>query len=82
MLFRALRAAQERGEGGGVSSAELKQAALAVLEPFSQIRVEYLEVVDAGAMTPVEAVDGPVLIAAAVWLGETRLIDNIRLQPA
>jgi pantothenate synthetase len=32
-------------------------------------------------MTPVEEAGGSVIIAAAVWLGSTRLIDNIRLQP-
>ena len=41
------------------------------------IKVEYLEVVDARSMTPVDQIRGPVRIAAAIWLGETRLIDNI-----
>jgi pantothenate synthetase len=39
--------------------------------------VEYLEIADA-EMQPVERVAGPVTVAAAVWLGETRLIDNVR----
>jgi pantothenate synthetase len=28
-------------------------------------------------MQPVERIDGPVRVAAAAWLGTTRLIDNI-----
>ena len=82
MLFHALEAAKERRASGCGSAAGLKKAALSVLEPFPQIRVEYLEVVDANTMTPVEEANGPVTIAVAAWLGSTRLIDNIKLQPA
>jgi pantoate--beta-alanine ligase len=82
MLFRALQSARERRQRGCVSTAELKRAALSALESFPQIRIEYLEVVDATTMTPVEEAGGSVIIAAAVWLGSTRLIDNIRLQLA
>jgi pantothenate synthetase len=32
-------------------------------------------------MQPVERIDGPVRIAAAVWIGATRLIDNVLCQP-
>jgi pantoate--beta-alanine ligase len=81
MLFRALQSARERRQRGCVSTAELKRAALSALESFPQIRIEYLEVVDATTMTPVDEAGGSVIIAAAVWLGSTRLIDNIRLQP-
>ena len=75
-LFRALQAAKERG---GASAADLREAALSTLAPYPQIRVEYLEVVDANSMTPVAEVNGPAILAAAVWIGATRLIDNIRL---
>jgi len=33
-------------------------------------------------MQPVERLDGPVRVAAAVWLGATRLIDNLLCRPA
>jgi pantoate--beta-alanine ligase len=39
--------------------------------------MEYFEVVDPDSMTPVERIAGPVRIAAAVRVGETRLIDNV-----
>jgi pantothenate synthetase len=38
-------------------------------------------VTDSGTLTPVERIEGPVLIAGAIWLGSTRLIDNITLSP-
>ena len=50
---------------------------MAVLREESLIRVEYLEIVHPESMQPVEAIRGPVRIAGAIWLGETRLIDNV-----
>jgi pantoate--beta-alanine ligase len=39
--------------------------------------VEYLEVVDPTTFEPVQTITGDVRIAAAVWLGDVRLIDNV-----
>jgi pantothenate synthetase len=33
--------------------------------------------VDTRSIQPVERIAGPVLIAAAIWIGGTRLIDNV-----
>jgi pantoate--beta-alanine ligase len=46
------------------------------LEPLAT--VEYIEIVDAQTLTPIENVQGDVLIALAVYIGNTRLIDNYR----
>jgi len=43
--------------------------------------VEYLEIASDAEMQPMESVGGPVRVAAAVWVGRTRLIDNLRCQP-
>ncbi len=75
-LFQALEAAR-RYLAAGSDSAAVRQVALDRLRQQPLIRVEYLEVVDARSMAPVERVTAPVRIAAAVWLGETRLIDNV-----
>jgi pantoate--beta-alanine ligase len=77
VLYQALRAAEAviaRGEG---DPERAKSAALEVLGAEPRIRVEYFEIVDAGELQPVAEIVGPVLIAAAVWLGGTRLIDNV-----
>ena len=44
------------------------------------LRVEYVEIVDPEEMQPVEEIRKPVRIAAAAWLGATRLIDNLPLR--
>jgi pantoate--beta-alanine ligase len=43
-------------------------------------RIDYVEVVDAETLQPVEAVNSNALLAIAVYFGKTRLIDNILLQ--
>ena len=43
-------------------------------EPLAKIN--YVEVVDANSLKPVNEIIAPVLVAVAVYIGETRLIDN------
>ena len=47
-------------------------------EPLA--RVDYLSVVDSLTMQPVEKVEQDVLVAMAVYIGKTRLIDNFSYQ--
>jgi len=82
ILFQALLVAQGLIAGGSADAAEVRAAALAVLARQPQVRAEYVEVVDPDEMQPVEKISGPVRVAAAVWLGSTRLIDNVLCQPA
>jgi len=77
VLFRALRCAVRTIAGGELSAVVIKQRSLRVFEPFPQARVEYFEIVNPVALQPVERITGPVLIAGAIWLGVTRLIDNV-----
>ncbi len=76
-LYQALLAARSAIQRGGTEPAAVKDAALAVLLGFPQLRVEYLEIVDDATQQPVERIDGPVRVSLAAWLGQTRLIDNI-----
>lgn len=47
-----------------------------IIEEEPLARIEYISVVDAVSMEDVPRVDGPVLVAMAVFIGKTRLIDN------
>jgi pantoate--beta-alanine ligase len=76
-LFRALQEGENQIAGGCESAAAIRQAVLRKLLNEPTIRSEYVEVVDPRTMTPVEQVIAPVRIAAAVWLGDVRLIDNV-----
>ena len=76
-LYRALTLARERIAGGETNAATIKAAAMNVLSAEPLIRIQYLEIVDPSDVQPVAAVTGPVRIAAAIFIGKTRLIDNV-----
>jgi pantoate--beta-alanine ligase len=78
LLYTALRASQQCIASGQNAASAVKRAALDVLAADPRMQVEYLEIADEAEMQPVEMIAGPVRVAAAVWLGRTRLIDNIR----
>ena len=75
-LHRAIEAARRKIDEGCTEPAAVIEAGRAVLRAEPQIRSEYFEVVDAAEMQPVGKISAPVLVAAAVWLSSTRLIDN------
>jgi pantoate--beta-alanine ligase len=79
-LYRALRAGAEAARRRGVPAADVLAGIREELDRYPEIRVEYVEVVDSDEMQPVETVAAPALIAAAIWLGETRLIDNVLVE--
>jgi pantoate--beta-alanine ligase len=73
-----LQAARERIARGERSAEVVKATALEQLSQQPLLRVEYVEVAGLADMRPVHVIDGPVCVAAAVWLGRTRLIDNVQ----
>ena len=76
-IYTALQLARNAIAEGVRDANAVKQTALAKLASDPQLRPEYLEVVDADTMQPVSEVSGRVCVAAAAWLGTTRLIDNV-----
>ncbi|MEP7367796.1 MAG: pantoate--beta-alanine ligase [Acidobacteriota bacterium] len=81
VLYAGLQVALEKLEGGERDAGRVRAAAMAVIAVEPQVRVEYLDVVDAGTMQPLERVEGPVRVAVAAWLGGVRLIDNVGFSP-
>jgi pantoate--beta-alanine ligase len=77
VLSRALQAAEALIAVGATSADEIRRAAMRVLAEHPEVTVEYLEIVDPDEMQPVEQISGPVRVAGAVWVGKTRLIDNV-----
>jgi pantoate--beta-alanine ligase len=77
VLSRALRRAVELMEAGERSAASVTENVMSLFVPYPEARVEYFEIVDPDTMTPVVHIADSALIAAAMWLGSTRLIDNM-----
>jgi pantoate--beta-alanine ligase len=63
------------------TAAEACATARAIIEASGHARIDYLEMVDAETLQPVERVTSPALLAAAVFYGDVRLIDHIRIEP-
>jgi pantoate--beta-alanine ligase len=84
-LFRALSAADEAFRGGERRGTALEAMVRQRLEPglagpgAPAFRLEYVQAVDADTLAAVEGADPGHLLAAAGWLGGTRLIDNVVL---
>jgi len=75
-LYRELNAVAKAAREGASCTAAAAQASKALLAGGFD-KIEYLTVVDAESLEPLEKVSGPARVIAAVRLGRTRLIDNI-----
>jgi pantoate--beta-alanine ligase len=79
VLFRGLHGVAERATRGETEVAALDRLLRAELAREPLARVDYVAFVDANTMRPVTTLAGEVLVAIAVFVGDTRLIDNITL---
>lgn len=76
VLYRSLKIAEEMASDGEKSSKTITDAVRAEIEKEPLAEVEYVSAVDSLSMEPVETVGKGTLIAIAVRIGQTRLIDN------
>jgi pantoate--beta-alanine ligase len=76
-LYHALREAERLIEAGTTEPDHIIAQALRQVPPGAGLRVEYLEIVDPEELQPVKRIDSSVLVAGALWVGRTRLIDNV-----
>jgi pantoate--beta-alanine ligase len=76
VLRKALVAAANVGKKSARDVVELVRN---VINESPLARIDYVELVDAGTLQPVEMVRPNSLLALAVFFGKTRLIDNVRL---
>jgi pantoate--beta-alanine ligase len=78
-LSIGLRWAERAVAAGERDAAKIVAGIVAVLEAEPLARVDYVEAVDPETLEPVAELRGDVLVALAVFVGRTRLIDNVRL---
>lgn len=75
-LYQCLQHAKERAAQGARSAAQLIEEASGIIRSYPYTRIDYVAVCDPETLENVERVEGPSLMALAVWVGNTRLIDN------
>ncbi len=76
-LSRSLNEAKKLMMNGEKDIAVIKKAIADGISAEPLAATDYVEIVDAEDLRPVETADRPVLAAVAVYIGKTRLIDNI-----
>jgi pantoate--beta-alanine ligase len=81
VLHRSLQRAHTLFEGGERNSTELIAAGKQEFGTEPKARLDYLEVVDPDSLEPVTTISKCTLIAVAAYVGNTRLIDNIIVDP-
>jgi len=79
VLRSALLAAAEKAKAGEKSAKLIVGLARNVINEASLARIDYIHLVDAENLQPVEIVRPKSVLALAVFFGRTRLIDNILL---
>jgi pantoate--beta-alanine ligase len=81
ILFRSLEQARRMYENGERAAGRIRDQLLRTIASEHLAKVDYAEIVDPGSLDPVERIEGRTLVALAVYIGRTRLIDNIMLGP-
>jgi len=79
VLYRALQKAQERINNGETDAEIVIQAMNGMIAAIQSARVDYIQIVAAETLECINKIQGSVLVALAVFIGKTRLIDNIIL---
>lgn len=79
VLRRALLAAADRTKAGEESAKTIVDLARKTIGEAPLARIDYIDLVDAESLQPIEVVRPKSLLALAVFFGQTRLIDNILL---
>lgn len=81
-LNRALRRAETLITGGERDAAAVEREMKDILTAAGPCVIDYASVVGANDLQPARRIERPVLVALAVRIGTTRLIDNVTVDPA
>jgi pantoate--beta-alanine ligase len=66
---------------GSKDAAEILKLARDEIQGSEFVTIDYLELVDADTLEPVEKIVSPAILAAAVFYGDVRLIDHVGIDP-
>jgi pantoate--beta-alanine ligase len=80
-LSQSLQAAQKRVSAGIKDARTIVEEVSAFIGSRPHTKKDYVALCDPQTLEEVEQVDKPSLLALAIWVGKTRLIDNAILIP-
>lgn len=76
-LYRSLQIGRRLIEAGERSVCSVREAMIKEIENHPNTRIDYIAICDPDTLVPVDKIENRVLLAMAVWIGNTRLIDNL-----
>jgi pantoate--beta-alanine ligase len=76
VLFNSLKLAEDLINKGITDSKEVYNKIIEFISDEPLAKIDYVEIVNADTLKQVEKLKGNILIALAVYIGKTRLIDN------
>ena len=79
-LSRSLKEAQALVDNGERSAEAVLNAVNNILSAGGEAKVDYTRLCNPETIEDVAQIEGPTLLALAVWVGKTRLIDNCVLK--
>ena len=79
ILHRSLEKAQEMIDAGEKSAKVIIGEMTKLIEAEPLAKIDYIKMVDALTMQQIPTIDRPMLLAMAVYIGKTRLIDNLHV---
>jgi pantoate--beta-alanine ligase len=77
VLYKALKQAKKLVNNGVVDAQAIKKEIRTIIDTALDSDIDYIEIVNNDTMKPIDVIAGEVLIALAVRIGKTRLIDNM-----
>lgn len=78
-IYQALQAAGRQIDRGERRAAHIRRGIQDRISAIPEADIDYIAVVDGQTLSDVDEIGGKVLIAVAVKIGKTRLIDNIQM---
>lgn len=76
ILSKSLAKGKKLIDAGENDSDKIKETVSEMINTEPLAKIDYVEVVSWDSLEPVKEIDGSVLVAVAVFIGKTRLIDN------
>lgn len=80
-LYKSLLDAKAKIESGEVDANSILKQSIQLIEAYPGTQIDYIKMCDPDTLDDIDEITGPVLMALAVKVGKTRLIDNMVIQP-
>ncbi len=80
VLSKSLAVGKELADGGQKDAKKIVEAIESVINSEPLAKIDYVEAADLNTLEPIDVIKPPALVAIAVYIGKTRLIDNFIIE--